>query len=136
MNGRPVPAAGQDMKDMIAYMAFLSRGYPVGGTVAGQGLRSLDPLPADTARGAQVFATTCAACHGVDGGGNGPVPALWGPDSYNIGAGMARVRTAAAFIRHNMPLGNPTLTDQQAFDVGLLAATTAGSATGGARSTP
>jgi thiosulfate dehydrogenase len=30
---------------------------------------------------------------------------------------MARLRTAASFIRHNMPYGNPTLTDQQAFDV-------------------
>ena len=31
-------------------------------------------------------------------------PALWGDSSYNIGAGMARLRTAASFIRHNMPL--------------------------------
>jgi thiosulfate dehydrogenase len=31
---------------------------------------------------------------------------------------MARVPTAAAFIRHNMPIDQPgTLTDQQAFDV-------------------
>jgi thiosulfate dehydrogenase len=31
---------------------------------------------------------------------------------------MARLRTAASFIRHNMPYDLPgTLTDQQAFDV-------------------
>jgi thiosulfate dehydrogenase len=31
---------------------------------------------------------------------------------------MARVRTAAAFIRHNMPFDKPgTLTDQQAMDL-------------------
>ena len=45
-------------------------------------------------------------------------PPVWGPYSYNIGAGMARARTAAAFIRDNMPFDQPgTLTDQQALDV-------------------
>lgn len=117
LNGTPLPADGPEMTDMIAYMAFLSRGYPVGSDVEGQGLPRLTPLVADTARGRQLFATTCVACHGTDGEGTPAAPALWGPESYNIGAGMARVRTAAAFIRHNMPYGNPSLTDQQAFDV-------------------
>ena len=45
-------------------------------------------------------------------------PALWGPKSFNIGAGMARLKTAAAFIKINMPLGQDnTLTSQQAFDI-------------------
>ena len=69
MNGTALPADGQEMKDMIAYMAFLSRGYPVGGDVEGQGLPDLAPLPVDTARGARVFASTCVACHGPDGQG-------------------------------------------------------------------
>jgi thiosulfate dehydrogenase len=48
-------------------------------------------------------------------------PPLWGDDSYNAGAGMHRVETAAAFIKANMPLGQPnTLTDQQAWDVAAL----------------
>ena len=39
-------------------------------------------------------------------------------ESYNIGAGMTRVRTAAEFISRNMPFDAPgTLTDRQAFDV-------------------
>lgn len=117
MNGTALPADGQAMKDMIAYMAFLSRGYAVGSDVEGQGLPDLAPLPGDTARGAQVFASTCVACHGADGQGTPAAPALWGPESYNIGAGMSRLRTAASFIKHNMPFGNPNLTDQQAFDV-------------------
>ncbi len=41
-------------------------------------------------------------------------PPLWGPDSYNTGAGMARVTLAAGFIKSNMPNGithaNPVLT--------------------------
>ena len=46
------------------------------------------------------------------------MPPLWGKDSYNWGAGMHRINTAAAFIKHNMPLGKPgSLSDQQAWDV-------------------
>jgi thiosulfate dehydrogenase len=117
LNGTPLPADGRDMRDMIAYMAFLSRGHPVGAETEGQGLPEMEPLAGDTARGAALFAASCSTCHGVDGQGTQAAPALWGPRSYNIGAGMARVRTAASFIRHNMPFGNPNLTDQQAFDV-------------------
>jgi thiosulfate dehydrogenase len=116
MNGTPIAADGREMRDIVAYMAFLSRGYPVGGEIEGQGLVKMDPLAPDTVRGAQLFASSCAACHAADGHGTAAAPALWGERSYNIGAGMARLRTAASFIRYNMPYGNPTLTDQQAFD--------------------
>lgn len=44
-------------------------------------------------------------------------PPLWGPDSFNDGAGMGRVLTAARFIKARMPLGKPDLTDDDAFDV-------------------
>lgn len=118
MNGRAVDRAGPDMRDLVAYLAFLSRGIPTGSPVEGQGVPALAPLAGDTARGGAVFASTCAVCHGVDGQGTTAAPPLWGPGSYNIGAGMARVNTAAAFIRAAMPLTNPgSLTPQQAFDV-------------------
>ena len=46
---------------------------------------------------------------------------MWGPDSYNNGAGMDRLLTAAAFAKHNMPVGTtfdaPLLTDDDAYDV-------------------
>jgi thiosulfate dehydrogenase len=76
--------------------------------------------------GAIVFRNRCVICHGQNGEGlkasaelaNGYLfPPLWGPDTYNNGAGMARVLTAAAFIKARMPLGQPTLTDDEAFDV-------------------
>lgn len=117
LNGRALDVDSREMREMVAYMAFLSRGYPMGGSVTGQGFPRLEPLEADTARGAQLFASTCVACHGADGQGTPIAPALWGPESYNIGAGMARLRTAAGFIKANMPFGNPHLTEQQAFDV-------------------
>ena len=38
--------------------------------------------------------------------GNGyQFPPIWGPDTYNNGAGMARLLSAAAFIKHNIPFG-------------------------------
>jgi thiosulfate dehydrogenase len=45
-------------------------------------------------------------------------PPLWGPQSYNWGAGMHKVDTAAAFIQANMPLGQGgTLSVQDSWDV-------------------
>jgi thiosulfate dehydrogenase len=117
LNGTPIAVDSPEMKDMVAYMAFLSQGYAIGSDVEGQGLAKMTPLSPDAARGALVFAGACVACHGAAGQGTTAAPPLWGEKSYNIGAGMARLRTAASFIRYNMPYGNPTLTDQQAFDV-------------------
>ena len=118
MNGKALVAESRDMRDIVTYIAFLSRGYPPGSELKGQGVPKLEPLEGDTARGRQVFATTCIACHGADGNGSLVAPPLWGPRSYNIGAGMARVRSAAAFIHQLMPRDRPgILTPQQAFDV-------------------
>ncbi len=118
MNGVPLDPSSRDMRDIVAYLAFLSAGYPVNAEVEGQGLPKLEPLPVDTARGRAIFSAVCFACHGTDGQGTGDsVPPLWGPKSFNIGAGMARLYTAASFIRFNMPQNNRgSLTAQQAFD--------------------
>lgn len=120
MNGTALDPAGRDMADIVAYLAYLSHGTPVGPPPPGGGarLQQWAAFTADTAAGARVYATTCTACHGPDGQGSVGAPPVWGAASYNVGAGMARVRTAAEFIRRNMPFDRPgTLTDQQAFDV-------------------
>ena len=118
MNGTALEWDGADMRDMVAYLAFLSMGFPVGAQMEGQGTPALDPLEGDTTRGREVFATRCVACHGADGHGTLAGPPLWGPKSYNVGAGMARINTAARFIHHLMPRDRPgSLTPQQAFDV-------------------
>lgn len=118
LNGKPLDPTSRDMRDIVTYLAFLSRGYPPGKEMEGQSVPKLDPLVGDTVRGAQIFVSTCARCHGADGNGSALAPPLWGPRSYNIGAGMARIRSAAAFIHHLMPRDQPgTLTPQQAFDV-------------------
>jgi thiosulfate dehydrogenase len=125
LNGKALPRDSRPMRDIVAYLAFLSYGIPVGAQVEGQGLPRLDPLAGDTARGREVFKARCTVCHGADGQGGTAAtpdavvgPPLWGPHSYNIGAGMARVRTAASFIHVAMPYDNPgSLTPQQAYDV-------------------
>lgn len=118
LNGKALPVSSRDMHDIVAYLAFLSRGFPVGKEMEGQGVPTLATLKGDTAKGREVFATTCTVCHGVDGHGTKLAPPLWGPKSFNIGAGMGRVNTAAKFIHHLMPRDRPgILTPQQAYDV-------------------
>lgn len=130
LNGRPLPTEGEDMRDIVAYISWLSRGSVSGRRAWGNGIDSLAPLVPDTARGREAFVQHCARCHGPDGQGRltsgvpNAGPPLWGPGSFNIGAGMARVRVMAAFVRRAMPFDAPgTITEQTAFDVaGFLAA--------------
>jgi len=118
MNGRALAPSGRDMRDVVAYLAFLSSGIPVGAQMEGQGLVRLKPLDGDLNRGVAMFASTCARCHGADGQGTPLAPPLWGARSYNVGAGMANIITAASFIHAVMPLDRAQkLTEQQAFDV-------------------
>ena len=95
------------------------------GILAGRGFPKLDK-PAQSPsieRGEVVYNSTCASCHGVNGEGikdNGiqSFPPLWGDESFNWGAGMHRINTAAFFIYENMPLGKSIqITKQQAWDV-------------------
>ena len=120
LGGYRLPTDSREMQDIAAYLGFISKGVPVGSHIAGSaGLLSMPhKLVGDTARGSQVFASTCIACHGPQGQGSAVVPPLWGPKSYSVGASMAREERAASFVWHNMPLTAPgTLTEQQAFDV-------------------
>ncbi len=118
LNGTALVPESRDMRDIVAYMAFLSHGYPVGADVDGQGLPAIAPLTPDGAKGRVVYAARCARCHGARGEGIALATPLWGPRSFNIGAGMARLRTAAAFIKARMPQDSAgALTDQEAFDV-------------------
>jgi len=118
LNGKALAPAGPDMRDIVAYFAFLSNGIPVGAQMDGQGLARLKPMKGDVKRGAAVFTSTCVRCHGAKGEGTALAPPLWGPRSYNVGAGMANIITAASFIHALMPIDRAQrLTEQQAFDV-------------------
>ena len=124
MNGKALDENSPHMINMLAYMQWLSTGVPTGKSVEGRGFGPIDQkLLPDAARGRQVFDGKCSSCHapnglGIKAASGYAIPPLWGPDSFNDGAGMARTYTAAAFVKHNMPLGQGgTLSDQEAVDV-------------------
>jgi thiosulfate dehydrogenase len=125
MNGKALVLDSPEMDAILMYVQWLSTGVPVGEAVVGRGMGSIDTaLKPDAVHGKRIYAEKCVACHGANGEGTknpagGYVfPPVWGDASFNIGAGLARTYTAAAFIKHNMPLGQgDTLTDQEAIDV-------------------
>ena len=126
MNGKPPPLGDKVLTALTAYSFFLARGAPTGAELPGRGypVVSKPPLPRDYARGEIVFIKKCAACHGLDGAGQkgadgaAPFPALWGPRSFNWGAGMESIANAAGFVKANMPYGQGwSLSDQEAWDV-------------------
>lgn len=125
MNGK-VPKLGDPVLVALeSYCYFLAKELPTGETARGRGFPPLPKplLPPDYTRGAEVYAQNCASCHAAQGRGqssDGQVvfPPLWGPQSYNWGAGMTSIKSAAEFIHANMPLGlGGTLTVQQSWDV-------------------
>jgi thiosulfate dehydrogenase len=116
--GRALPSGSREMHDMVSYLAFLSTGVAPGAHVQGEGTPPITALPGDSARGSALYAARCARCHAADGGGTAAAPAVWGPRSFTIAAGMAREQRLAAFIRHAMPFDQPgSLNDQEAFDL-------------------
>lgn len=132
MNGRALPLDSPEMTAFVTYISFLSRGIAIGAQLEGAGLLA-SPLPnrrANLQAGAQVYQARCAVCHGANGQGQrvgqagdaqGYVfPPLWGPDSFNNGAGMNRLIMAKRFVKHNMPQGTkfdaPQLSDDEAYD--------------------
>lgn len=132
MNGEKLPKDSEQMKAIVAYMTWLGDGLPESRKEEYKGYQKINipNAPVDLDKGKMVYAKECALCHGQDGQGikrpndvNGYLyPPLWGADSYNNGAGMNRVITAAEFIKSNMPFGqvtwdNPKLTDEEAYNV-------------------
>ncbi len=110
---------------VASYLNWLGRGFPAGKTLPWRGknvIASADLLPLnrlDTSRGRALFQERCSNCHGEDGQGveigdkkAGP---LWGMNSWNDGAGTARIYTLAGFIRYAMPYLDPgSLTAEEA----------------------
>ena len=77
----------------------------------------LNPQQADLNRGSELFTQKCADCHGENGRGTAEGPPTWGPQSYNDGAGLARNEKLAAWLKVAMPLGDPSLSEQEALDI-------------------
>lgn len=133
MNGRPMARDALPMQALVAYLRVLSSALPKDARIEGAGAGAVPELdrPADPQRGARVYAQNCQFCHRSGGEGlrRNPVdanfgygvPPLWGPDSFNDGAGMNRLITIANFVHDNMPNGTdwlmPVLSAEEAWDV-------------------
>lgn len=131
LNGKPLPVDSADMQAMVAYFNWMKGKTKPEDKVAGRGVGKVDmTIKPDIENGKKVYSEQCAVCHGKKGegliqDGRYIYPPLWGDNSFNIGAGMARTYTAAAFVKRNMPigfhekfpLGQGGLSDQEAVDI-------------------
>lgn len=133
MNGRAMPADAPEMQAVVAYVKFISGGVAPDERLPGLGSGHMPELKraADPTRGRPVYANACLACHNSDGSGVpyslttsdlGYVdPPLWGANTFNDGAGLARIITLANFVHFNMPHGtdyfDPQLSVEEAWDV-------------------
>ena len=132
MNGRRLPNESEQMQAIVAYMEWLSEDIPEDKEEYYKGFTNITipQIAADPIKGKEVYIAECQLCHGENGQGirladstkGYQYPPLWGTDTYNHGAGMHRVLTAAEFIKANMPWGqaskdNPKLSDEEAYHV-------------------
>jgi thiosulfate dehydrogenase len=124
-SGELPTATSKEVLALSAYIVWLSKGHAVGrnptwrgqNTIAQANLMPVEKL--DAKRGESIYMERCTSCHGEDGQGKaigdktaGP---LWGPDSWNDGAGASRVYTLAGIIRYTMPYLDPgSLSDADA----------------------
>jgi thiosulfate dehydrogenase len=123
----PSPAS-KEVLAIAAYLTWIARGTVMGKNPAWRGQNTISAaaqIPVgkiDRQKGEAIFLERCTSCHGAEGqgvqvGDKKPGP-LWGPDSWNDGAGAARVYTLAGIIRYAMPYLNPgSLTDEEAQEV-------------------
>ncbi|MBC9930583.1 c-type cytochrome [Chitinophaga qingshengii] len=130
LNGHALDSNSKELKAIIAYIQWLGKDLPKGYKTPGSGIRELPYLPvaADTGKGKIIFLQQCQRCHGADGSGQREAnaaeyryPPLWGPDSYNTGAGLYRLSRFAGYVKDNMPFGvnylHPQLSDEDAWNV-------------------
>ncbi|WP_375444231.1 c-type cytochrome [uncultured Fibrella sp.] len=130
LNGKTLDSNSREMKAIVAYILSVGSNVPRGETPNGSGIWKLPYLDraADPGNGKLAYEQKCVSCHGTTGHGVANTnrtgytfPPLWGPHSYNQGAGLFRISRLAGYVKTNMPLGatweKPTLTDEEAWDI-------------------
>lgn len=125
MNGQPLPLDSPEMIAITTYLTWISKEMPIYQHVSWLGLPRLESTHVpDATAGKHVYDVYCALCHGHEGQGEieNDIPPVWGPHSFNDGAGMNVVPTLASFIYYNMPYEDASLTVEQALDVAAFIA--------------
>jgi thiosulfate dehydrogenase len=130
LNGKSIDSLSKEMSAMTAFIKWLGKEVPVKTIPAGSGLVEIPYLnrAADPQRGKNIYQNQCLRCHGNNGEGvfnedstAYRYPPLWGPNSFNVSAGLFRLSRLGAFIKYNMPFdlarSTPQLSDEDAWDV-------------------
>jgi thiosulfate dehydrogenase len=126
LNGVAPALDTPEMEALTVYAQWLSTDVPTDTLVAGRGFARIDKSEDPSAFGGDtVYKQQCMLCHGADLRGKKfadrpgyMFPPLAGPDSYGEGSAMNKVKTCAAFVKANMPLGKPfSLSDDQSLQV-------------------
>lgn len=132
MNGRAMDTNTKEMLAMITYMEWLSEDVSeeIEKKYKGYVKIKIPLVKADMHKGKALYDVKCMLCHLPNGAGipkpgdtfTGYLyPPIGGNDTYNDGAGMHRVITAAEFIKGNMPFGatydSPQVTDEEAYHI-------------------
>lgn len=130
LNGEALDTSSKEMEAIVAYIQWLGKDVPKEEKAEGSGLKEIEFLDraADPAKGKVAYAAKCQSCHMENGGGQiNPektaytFPPLWGPNSYNTGAGLYRISSFAKYVKYNMPLGvthtSTILSDEEAWDI-------------------
>ena len=130
LDGRVLDTTGKEIQAIVAYINFIGSNVEKGKKAEGSGFKDLAYLDraADVEKGLTVYTGKCQSCHQANGEGvfninktEFTLPALWGNNSFNDGAGLYRLSNFAKYVKYNMPLGvtyqNPQLSDEEAWDV-------------------
>jgi len=130
LNGKSLDTNSKEMQAITSYIKWLGKEVEKGKKPEGSGLKDIVLLDraCDPIKGKAIFVEKCQVCHSKNGEGQlNPAtgaflyPPLWGPKSYNVGAGLYRISNFAKYVKYNMPLGSThevaQLTDEEAWDI-------------------
>ena len=115
LNATPPAHDSTAMQSVLAYLQWISKDIPVYASLPWALPAKLDSAhKPDAAAGQNVYAESCAACHGDAGDGS---PPLWGKGAYTDGSTLHNIDTLAVFTHRFMPPEAATLTPEQSLDV-------------------
>lgn len=131
LNGTAPDSTSREYKAIYSYIKWLGKDVKKGEKPVGSGIEKISYMDraADPIKGKGIYTAQCQSCHGANGEGqlslNGisyEYPPLWGPHSYNDGAGLYRLSNFAGYVKSNMPFNqathsNPKLSNEEAWDV-------------------
>jgi thiosulfate dehydrogenase len=130
LNGVALDTTSREMIAIKSYILHVGSNVKKGKKATGSGFKDLEYLDraASPEKGKTVYQNKCQSCHTVNGEGviannskEYTYPPLWGPNSYNDGAGLYRLSNFAKFVKYNMPFGadheHAQLSNDEAWDV-------------------